>query len=165
MAEQTILELVATSEAETRRIAERLAPRLCAGDAIMLSGPIGAGKSVFARALIQARLRATGRFEEVPSPTYTLVQAYDDGVTEIWHADLYRLEGVADADELGLDEAFDSAVCLVEWPERLAGAVPRGALRLDILPEAGSSRRLRFSSDDPARWRHLDLAETARCDE
>ena len=77
--------------AATTALAERLAPRLGPGDTLLLSGPIGAGKTHFARALIKARLRAAGRDEDVPSPTFTLVQTYDDGICEIWHADLYRL--------------------------------------------------------------------------
>jgi tRNA threonylcarbamoyl adenosine modification protein YjeE len=137
------------TEAATTALAERLAPRLAAGDALLLSGPIGAGKTHFARALIKARLRAAGRDEEIPSPTFTLVQTYDDGQAEIWHADLYR---VASAAELGLDEAFRDAIVLVEWPDRLGQDAPRDALRLDFAsgPDEGS-RRVTLSSDD-ARW-------------
>jgi tRNA threonylcarbamoyl adenosine modification protein YjeE len=136
-------------EAATTAFAERLAPRLGPGDTLLLSGPIGAGKTHFARALIKARLRAAGWDEDVPSPTFTLVQTYDDGRCEIWHADLYRL---ATASELGLDEAFGDAIVLVEWPDRLGSDVPAGALRLEFGsgPDDGS-RRLTARSDD-ARW-------------
>lgn len=140
------------SEAATAEFASRLAPRLRAGDALLLEGPIGAGKTHFARALIQARLRAAGREEDVPSPTYTLVQTYTDGTAEIWHADLYRLTGPGEAAELGLDEAFRDAIVLVEWPDRLGPDAPEGALRLAFSDGgAEGSRRLALTSAD-AGW-------------
>lgn len=111
---------------ETARLGRWFAPRLRAGDCLLLEGPIGAGKSHFARALIQARL---GRAEDVPSPTFTLVQTYQADI-EIWHADLYRLTHPDEVLELGLDAAFDDAVCLIEWPDRLGALAPKGALRL-----------------------------------
>lgn len=137
----------------TADLARWLAPRLAAGDAILLGGPIGAGKSHFCRSLIQARLEALGRMEDVPSPTYTLVQVYElDGV-ELWHADLYRLTAAEEAAELGLDEAFDRAICLVEWPDRLGDMAPVAALRLDLAPGADPmARSARVSASDP-RWR------------
>lgn len=113
------------------------APRLRAGDCLLLEGPIGAGKSHFARALIQARL---GRAEDVPSPTFTLVQTYQADV-ELWHADLYRLGHPDEVLELGLEGAFDTAICLVEWPDRLGRHVPPGALRLRFAHE-GDGRRV-----------------------
>jgi tRNA threonylcarbamoyladenosine biosynthesis protein TsaE len=125
----------------TAAFARRLAPRLQAGDTLLLEGPIGAGKTHFARALIAARLAASGRSEDIPSPTYTLVQTYDDGTTEIWHADLYRLTGPDEAVELGLSDAFDSAICLVEWPDRLDPSDTQQALRLSFAPGAGDDER------------------------
>ncbi len=137
----------------TAALARWLAPRLAAGDVILLDGPIGAGKSHFCRSLIQARLKALGRMEDVPSPTYTLVQVYElDGV-ELWHADLYRLTAAEDVAELGLDEAFERAICLVEWPDRLGDMTPDTALRVDIAPGADAmARSARISARDP-RWR------------
>ncbi len=140
------------SETATAAFAEALAPGLRAGDTLLLEGPIGAGKTHFARALIKTRLRATGRDEDVPSPTFTLVQTYDDGVVEIWHADLYRLTTAGEAAELGLDEAFRDAIVIVEWPDRLGPDAPEGALRLTF--SAGptdDARRLTLASTDP-RW-------------
>ena len=116
----------------TDRLAAWLAPRLQSGDAVMLHGPLGAGKTHFARALIRARL---GRIEEVPSPSFTLVQVYDDGAAEIWHADLYRLSHPQDVLELGLVDAFEAAICLVEWPDRLGAMIPQGALHLTLTPK------------------------------
>ena len=114
----------------TAALAARMAPALRAGDTLLLEGPIGAGKTHFARALIQARLARAGRTEDVPSPTYTLAQTYYDGVCAIWHADLYRLSGPAEVVELGLEEAFVQAICLVEWPDRLGELRPENALTL-----------------------------------
>lgn len=140
----------------TAALACAFAPGLRAGDTILLSGPIGAGKTHFARSLIQARLAAAGRMEDVPSPTFTLVQSYAADGAEIWHADLYRLTTPDEVFELGLDEAFDTAICLVEWPDRLGSARPAGALDLGFAQAAGDdgARDLTMSSSSP-RWRAL----------
>ena len=117
----------------TDRAAHALAPCLGPGDTVLLSGPIGAGKTHFARALIRARLAGAGEAEEdIPSPTFTLVQTYRAGEREIWHADLYRLTTADEAVELGLEDAFSRAICLVEWPDRLGGLAPPDALSLDF---------------------------------
>jgi tRNA threonylcarbamoyladenosine biosynthesis protein TsaE len=135
-------ELCFPNEAETRNFAEALAPLLGAGDVLLLEGPIGAGKTAFARALIAARLAAAGAApEDIPSPTFTLVQTYLAGPLEIWHADLYRLSHPDEAAELGLEEAFTTALCLVEWPDRLGPAAPPGALRLAFAPGAAEDTR------------------------
>lgn len=140
--------LISRSPETTAHIAQRLGKGLGAGDVILLSGPVGAGKSHFARALIQSRISALGRHEDVPSPTYTIVQSYDLDSVELWHADLYRLSSAAECDELGLFEAFEDAICLVEWPDRLGALVPAGALHLTLIPD-GDLRQLSFSSDSP----------------
>lgn len=138
----------------TTRLAQALAPQLTRGDTVLLRGGLGSGKTHFARSLIQARLATAGLAEEVPSPTYTLVQTYFDGVAEIWHADLYRLTGPDEVLELGLDEAFREAIVLVEWPDRLA-EVPAGALTLTFEPGGNAEfRNVTASSDDP-RWAGL----------
>ncbi|CAM8620396.1 COG0802 Predicted ATPase or kinase [Paracoccaceae bacterium] len=121
----------------TARLGQWFAARLQAGDCLLLEGQIGVGKSHFARAFIQARL---GRAEDVPSPTFTLVQSYQADV-EIWHADLYRLSHPDEVLELGLEEAFDSAICLIEWPDRLGSLLPKGAMRLRFALE-GEGRRV-----------------------
>ena len=130
-------------------LARALAPSLGAGDALLLSGPVGAGKTHFARCLIRA---LTGPDEEVPSPTYTLVQTYPGPAADIWHADLYRLGDPAEIVELGLSEAFESAIALVEWPDRLGDLTPASALHLDFAhgSEAGT-RHLALRWRDP-RW-------------
>jgi tRNA threonylcarbamoyladenosine biosynthesis protein TsaE len=129
------------SEEDTARLGVWLAGRLQAGDCLLLEGSIGAGKSHLARALIRARL---GRMEDVPSPTFTLVQTYQAD-TEIWHADLYRLSHPDEVLELGLDEAFSQAICLIEWPDRLGKLVPADAIRLTLVPE-GEGRRVTLSA-------------------
>ncbi len=145
-------EFTLASPEATASLARRLAPLLTVGDCILLKGPVGAGKSHFARALIKARLAAQGRDEDVPSPTFTLVQTYDDGTAEIWHADLYRLNGPADIDELGLWEAFDSAICLVEWPDRLGAHAPPKALTLSLTPTGTEGERRATFAFSASTW-------------
>ena len=147
------------SDAEaTTALAQRLAPRLRAGDVLLLQGPIGAGKTHFARALIQSLLATEGRAEDVPSPTFTLVQTYAAAGMEIWHADLYRLTSPAEAEELGLEDALAEALCLIEWPDRLGSLAPANALTLDFAPEPqGDGRLLTITATDP-RW-HAILTE------
>ena len=114
------------------------------GDVLLLAGQIGAGKTHFARGVI----KALGVDEDVPSPTFTLVQAYDAPLGEVWHADLYRLTHPDEAIELGLTEAFESALCLVEWPEKLGQDRPKQALTLQFSVQ-GEGRRVDILSDDP----------------
>jgi tRNA threonylcarbamoyladenosine biosynthesis protein TsaE len=130
---------------DTDSLGRSLAPLLGAGDCVLLEGPIGAGKSHLARALIQARL---GRREEVPSPTFTLVQTYDAAGIEIWHADLYRLSHPDEVLELGLDDALQTGICLIEWPDRLGRYLPEDALRIALSSE-GDGRRALISGGRP----------------
>lgn len=132
--------------ATTARIARALAPRLRAGDVIALHGDLGAGKTALARFLIQA----LGVEDEVPSPTFTLVQTYPvEGrdFDAVWHFDLYRIETPEDVDELGVDEAFDTGVSLIEWPERMGAALP--ADRLSITLRLVEDRRSMSLSGGP----------------
>lgn len=135
----------------TADFAALLAPELTPGDVLLLDGPIGSGKTHFARSLIQARLSADGApVEDVPSPTFTLIQTYDSGVAQLWHADLYRLTHPDEIEELGLVEAFDAAICLVEWPDRLAALSPSGALTLSFEQGATeAARRVMLGGPDP----------------
>ena len=119
----------------TQRFGGLLAGRLRAGDVIALSGALGAGKSVLARAIIQAVDAAQ---DDVPSPTFTLVQQYAlaDG-TPLWHLDLYRIETPQEAMALGLDDAFIDAVCLIEWPDRLQKLLPKTNLSIHLYADDG----------------------------
>lgn len=128
----------------TAALGRALAARLGAGDTLLLNGGLGAGKTHLARALIQTLLSVP---EDVPSPSFTLVQTYDGPGFEIWHADLYRLSGADDVGELGLDMATAQALTLIEWPDRL-GTPPPGALHL-TLTDAGDGRLARLISADP----------------
>jgi tRNA threonylcarbamoyladenosine biosynthesis protein TsaE len=119
-------------EAATGRLAARIATVARVGDIYAISGGLGAGKTAFARAFIRALGRAD---EEVPSPTFTLVQTYDLPGASVWHLDLYRLLTPDDVWELGIEEAFTEAIALIEWPERMGPLLP--ADRLDIVLEAG----------------------------
>lgn len=133
-----------SSPDQTSRFAVSLGKRLHPGDVILLEGGIGAGKTHFARSLIQSLLKTP---EDVPSPTFTLVQVYDGPDSEIWHADLYRLTDPNEAIELGLEEAFDAAICLVEWPDRLGDLTPAGALTLRFQALADDSRTMIATGD------------------
>ena len=115
-------------EGATLALGARLADTLRAGDVVSLSGDLGAGKTTLARGLIQSRLGKV----EVPSPTYTLVQTYDWGETKLWHCDLYRLERPDDIYELGLDEAMDDCIVLIEWAERMGSRLPDTAKHVYI---------------------------------
>lgn len=113
-------------------------------DVIALWGDLGAGKTSLARALIQTLLTAAGKHEDVPSPTFTLVQTYEADGLPIWHADLYRLSDPDELIELGLEEALEHGLLLIEWPDRMADELPPE--RLDIeLKEAGDGRVVRLT--------------------
>jgi tRNA threonylcarbamoyladenosine biosynthesis protein TsaE len=123
-------------EAATAAFAARISALAEIGDVIALKGDLGAGKTTFARAFIRAR----GGTEEVPSPTFTLVQVYELGSAAIWHFDLYRLKSPDEAWELGIEDAFSDGISLIEWPEQLGPLLPRYRLEITFLftdrPEA-----------------------------
>ncbi|HKK96866.1 MAG TPA: tRNA (adenosine(37)-N6)-threonylcarbamoyltransferase complex ATPase subunit type 1 TsaE [Marivita sp.] len=150
--------LHSSSPDHTAQLAIRLGAMLKAGDVVLLSGDIGAGKSHFSRALIQSQLAEP---EDVPSPTFTLVQTYDLPDSELWHADLYRLGDPDQIVELGLLDAFDTAICLVEWPDRLAELTPDGALSILIGDPNKDDTRSLAVSGDADRWAPVVEALTA----
>jgi tRNA threonylcarbamoyladenosine biosynthesis protein TsaE len=136
------LSLFLPDDAATTRLGALLANLVRPGDTLLLDGPIGAGKTHLARALIQTRM---GRAEDVPSPSFTLVQTYNANGTDIWHADLYRLSHPDEVLELGLDDAFATAICIVEWPDRLGKSAPKNALNITLSAE-NEGRRADLSS-------------------
>lgn len=139
-----ISELILASEADTRAVAAALAAVLRPGDIVALSGDLGAGKSTFARAI----LHALGWAGDVPSPTFTLVQPYEDLPVPVWHCDLYRLDHPSEADALGLFET--DAALLIEWPERLSHRLPADALHLRLDGSGDAPRRLTWAA--PPAW-------------
>ncbi len=135
-------------EDATRRLGAGLAARARAGDVLALTGTLGTGKTTLARAFVQALADPA---EEVPSPTFTLVQTYEAPAATIWHFDLYRLERPEDVFELGLEEALDEGIVLIEWPERLGGLLP--ARRLDVtLAEDGPPGGRRATLTSRRQW-------------
>jgi tRNA threonylcarbamoyladenosine biosynthesis protein TsaE len=127
--------------AATGRLAGAVAARARAGDAILLEGPLGAGKTAFARAFLR---HLTGDPAlEVPSPSFTLVQTYDTRLGPVHHFDLWRLDGPGALTELGWDDATRDVV-LVEWPDRLGPLAPADALVLSLALAEGEARRARL---------------------
>ncbi len=140
--------IIAEGEAATARLAAWLAALTGAGDIIALWGDLGVGKTAFARAFIN---ELTGHMEDVPSPTFTLVQQYDTPAGMIYHFDMYRLEKPDDALELGVEDAFSDGICLIEWPARLGPWLPHN--HLDIRMNHGdeeTTRHIEISSASPA---------------
>ncbi|MGE3249000.1 MAG: tRNA (adenosine(37)-N6)-threonylcarbamoyltransferase complex ATPase subunit type 1 TsaE [Hyphomonadaceae bacterium] len=131
------LSVALADPAATEALGRRLGALMRAGDVVCLSGDLGAGKTTLARGAIAAW---TGSGEEAPSPTYTLVQVYEGAKGALLHADLYRLKRPDEAEEIGLIDAFGREAVLIEWPERLAGALPKDRLEIALSSE-GAQRR------------------------
>ncbi len=144
--------MILADAAATEAAGAGLAPLLRAGDVVALSGDLGAGKTTFARGL----LAALGLEGEAPSPSFAIVQAYvpPEVRLPVWHVDLNRLDAAADAEELGLDDALDDGVLLIEWPERLGDRLWPSALHLHLAVAADGSRRLTWGRPPSweARW-------------
>lgn len=137
--------MILADEQATAAIAARLAPLLKPGDVLGLSGPLGAGKTSFVRHL----LCALGHPGEVPSPTFAIVQPYEDIDPPLWHVDLFRIEGPGELAELGLATA-DDMVLAVEWPERAGPGTWPAALRLTFDVHPDGTRAL--TAEVPAAW-------------
>ena len=122
----------------TLQLAQSLARVAKPGDVIALMGDLGAGKTEFARAFIRA---LTDPDEDVPSPTFTLVQTYQGDGPEIWHFDLYRLQNPEEIFELGIEEALTEAISLIEWPEHMGTYIPRDRLEVRLSVTKGKNHR------------------------
>ncbi len=136
-------------ERTTAEFGARLARAAGSGDTITLSGPLGVGKTALARGFIAA----LGQEGEVPSPSFAIVQPYEEVDPPVWHVDLYRVENVSEIEELGLDSAAD-AVLLVEWPERAGEGAWAGALALslDFAPDGSRILTARVPPSWEGRW-------------
>ena len=130
----------------TEALGLRLARELRAGDVVALFGELGAGKTTLARGI----LAGLGHEGEVASPTFPIVIPYESLAIPAWHVDLYRIEDPAELDELALDEALEDGALIVEWPERLGGALWPHSLRLTLRREGEGARAL--TAEVPAAW-------------
>jgi tRNA threonylcarbamoyladenosine biosynthesis protein TsaE len=142
--------MILADEPATARLGRLLARLVRPRDVIALHGGLGLGKTTLARAFIQALTGSTD--EEVPSPTFTLVQTYDSDRGTIWHIDAYRLKHPDEIWELGFEDALVDGILLIEWPERLGPHLP--ARRLDVILAPGET----------ATGRHVQLSGTAGTD-
>ena len=134
-------------EKATAALATALAARARQGDVIGLSGPLGSGKTTFARHFIGARMGAS----EVPSPTFTLVETYQPpSGPAIWHFDLYRIATPEDAYELGIEDAFADGIVLIEWPEHLGALMPREYLDIALGPGKSENARIATLAPSPS---------------
>jgi tRNA threonylcarbamoyladenosine biosynthesis protein TsaE len=162
MPDLTKSDLILPNPPATERLAAIIAAEARAGDAILLSGDLGAGKTHFARAFINA---LSDTAEDVPSPTFTLVQSYAATVggrpVEISHFDLYRLKSPDETIELGIEEAFAEGISLVEWPDRLGNLTPKHhlVLRLEIEADGATRRAILHGTED---WRER-ISRIAAC--
>jgi len=150
-------EVALADEAATTRLGAGVGRVLAAGEAVCLWGPLGAGKSTLARGLIRALTSPT---EDVPSPTFTLVQFYGGEALPLAHFDLYRLTRADEAYEIGLDEALEDGAAIIEWPERLEGRLPADRLdiELSIVGSAGDeTRRARLTPHGNWKGRSIEF--------
>ena len=147
--------MILADETATARLGEAIAQVLRPGDTVCLSGPLGAGKSTLARALVRS---LTTPEEDVPSPTFTLVQFYEGPRLKVAHFDLYRLNDPDEAYEIGLDEALDEGAALIEWPERLQGRLPADRLDVEIaLADEAEGRRVRMTPHGAWEGRRIEF--------
>lgn len=118
-----------TTEEDTKEIAHQIAANLKAGDVIALTGDLGAGKTYLSREIIRF---FCGANLIVPSPTFTLLQTYEAGQLNIYHYDLYRLKSADEIYDLGIEEAFDDNICLIEWPEIISHLLPKSTIKINL---------------------------------
>ncbi len=136
--------------ADTQRLAAQIAAGLRPGCCVALRGELGAGKTTLARAI----LVELGVGEHVPSPSFTLVQNYETKLGEVFHFDLYRVKRPEELEELGLEDALDQGICLIEWPEHGANYIPLDALWVDLTMTPENARHATVQG--PAVWtRHF----------
>ena len=145
---------VCNNEEKTEKLAASVAGLCKRGDVFALYGTLGMGKSTFARAFVQS---LCGKIE-VPSPTFTLVQMYDTPDFCIYHYDMYRIKSAEEIFELGIEEAMYDGVCLIEWPERMQGYLPRKTIKVEITPYQ-EGRKTKISFQDYEAYRRFSKIE------
>lgn len=149
-------EYFSPDEASTIAFGRKLAQMAKQGDVFALFGTLGMGKSVLARAFIQSLTGA----EEVPSPTFTLVQSYDAPDFEIFHYDLYRIKSPEEIFEIGMEESVYQGVNLIEWPEMMGGYLPRNCFRIEITPQKDGRKITISSASEEKRQRLAELEKS-----
>lgn len=145
-------EYLLSTEQDTKNLAVKFAKIAKRGDVFALYGTLGMGKSVFSRAFIQELCKA----EDVPSPTFTLLQTYETPNFDIYHYDLYRLKHPDEVFELGIEDAFYNAVCLIEWPDKMGGYLPKDIFIIEIL-SFNNGRKIRVSASSAEKQSRLSL--------
>ena len=138
--------MILNDQAATLAFGGKLAVLLRAGDVVTLSGPLSAGKTTLVRGILEA----LGHDGEVPSPSFAIVQPYEDLAVPVWHVDLYRIEDPSELEELGLDEIRSDGVLIVEWPEHAGHGAWPDALALSLEPREDGSRAL--TAVVPTAW-------------
>ena len=137
--------MILADEQETEKLGARIARALRPGDVVTLSGPLGVGKTALARGI----LAALGHQGDIPSPSFAIVQPYDELEPPVWHVDLFRIEDAGELDELGLESAAEG-VLIVEWPEKAGSRAWPQALGLSLDFDEGGARRL--TAKVPPSW-------------
>ena len=143
------LDLLLPNLKATRNLANALAPLLRPGDIVTLEGSIGIGKTTFIRALLET----LGCTEEVPSPTFNLLHTYELGSLTFWHFDLFRIERLPDVYELGIEDALENGICLIEWPKIMAKLLPTERLELEFFYQGEYSRRVSLRGEEAWKQR------------
>jgi tRNA threonylcarbamoyladenosine biosynthesis protein TsaE len=144
----SIVTVPLADQAATEQFAARVALLLAPGDLVCLSGSLGAGKTVFARGVVTTlATKFETPIDEVPSPTFTLVQLYDFPAFMLYHFDLYRIKRAEEVFELGIEDALAEGVSLIEWPERMGILLPTE--RLDIDLQQGPTENARIATVTP----------------
>lgn len=133
-------DVVCATESDTRALAGRLASLVRPGDVLVLSGPLGCGKTVFASGLAEG----LGIAGPVASPSFVLMRSYHDGFVPFVHVDVYRLSSIAEFEDLGVFDEGRDGVVVIEWGEAVAAALPQDVLKVEISIEEDGSRRIRF---------------------